>query len=47
MEGTMSHLVEKQIVERANAVMLSFLWSALVACVVGALAFDIVYWFAR
>jgi hypothetical protein len=43
----MAHLVENQIVERANAVMLSFLWSALAACVVGALVFDMTYWFAR
>jgi hypothetical protein len=43
----MSYLVDKHFVERANAVWLSLLWSALAACVVGALIFDLAYLFAR
>jgi hypothetical protein len=43
--GAMSHLVDKHLAERANAVWLSVLWSALAACVVGALLFDVVSWF--
>jgi hypothetical protein len=42
----MAHLVDKHIVERANRVLLlGILWSALAACVIGALAYDIVYLF--
>jgi hypothetical protein len=41
----MSYLAEKHVAERANAIWLSILWGALAACVVGALAFDIAYWF--
>jgi hypothetical protein len=43
----MSYLVDKHLAERANAVWLSLLWSALAACVVGALIFDLAYLFAR
>ena len=42
----MAHLVDKHIVERANrVVLLGILWSAIAACVIGALAYDIVYLF--
>jgi hypothetical protein len=42
----MAHLVDKHFVERANRVLLlSILWGALAACVIGALAYDIVYLF--
>jgi hypothetical protein len=43
MEPVMAHLIDKIFVERANAVLLlGILWSAL-ACVLGALAYDIAY----
>jgi hypothetical protein len=45
--ATMSHLVDKHLVEHANVVLLSVLWSGLAACVLAALAFDIVYWFSN
>ena len=42
----MAHLVDKQLVERANRVLLlGILWSAIAACVIGALAYDIIYLF--
>ena len=42
----MAHLVDKHFVERANRVLLlSILWGALAACVIGALAYDIIYLF--
>ncbi len=41
----MAHLVDKQFVQRANTVLLlSILWGALAACVIGALAYDIAHW---
>jgi hypothetical protein len=44
----MAHLVDKQFVERANAVLLlSVLWGAFAACVIGALVHDISYWFGE
>ena len=44
----MSHLVDKEFIERANGVLLlSILWGALAACVIGALAFDIGHWIAN
>jgi hypothetical protein len=44
----MSHLVDKEFIERANSVvLLSILWGALAACVLGALAFDIGHWMAN
>ena len=44
----MSHLIDKQFVERAEGVvLLSLLWSGLAGCIIAALAFDIAYWFAR
>jgi hypothetical protein len=42
----MAHLVDKEFVERANAVvLLSLLWGAFAACAFGALIYDISYWF--
>ena len=42
----MVHLADKSIVERANTVLLlGILWGALAICVLGALAYDIAYWF--
>jgi hypothetical protein len=41
----MAHLVDRHLVQRANtALMLSSLWGGLAACVVGALAFDVMHW---
>jgi hypothetical protein len=41
----MAHLVDKEFVQRANAVLLlGTLWGALAACVIGALVYDIAYW---
>lgn len=43
----MAHLVDKETVERANAVLLlSVLWGGLAACVIAAMAFEIGYWLA-
>ena len=41
----MAHLVDKDLVQRANtAVLLSILWGALAACAIGAMIYDIAYW---
>jgi hypothetical protein len=41
----MAHLIDKNLVERANtALLLGILWAALGICVVGGLAYDIRYW---
>jgi hypothetical protein len=41
-----AHLIDKQLVERANtALLLGILWAALAICVLAALAYDIRYWF--
>ena len=41
----MAHLVDKRTVGRANAVLLlSVVWGALAACVVGSIVFEIRYW---
>ena len=41
----MAHLVDKEFVERANAVLLlGILWTGLAVCIVGALAYDIAHW---
>jgi hypothetical protein len=41
----MTHLVDREFVERANmTLMLGILWGGFAACVVGALAYDISYW---
>ena len=43
---TMAHLVDRHFVERANTVLLlSVLWGGLAACVIGALVYDLAYWF--
>jgi hypothetical protein len=43
---TMAHLIDKHLVERANTtLLLGILWAALAICVLGALAYDIRYWF--
>jgi hypothetical protein len=42
----MAHLIDKNLVERANtALLLGILSAALAICVLGALAYDIRYWF--
>jgi hypothetical protein len=42
----MAHLIDKNLVERANTTMLlGILWAALGICVLAALAYDIHYWF--
>jgi hypothetical protein len=42
----MAHLIDKNLVERVNnALLLGILWAALATCVLGALAYDIGYWF--
>ena len=42
----MAHLIDKPLVERANTtLLLGILWAALAICVLGALAYDIRYWF--
>lgn len=47
-DNEMSHLVDKEFIERANSVLLlGILWGALAACVLGALAFDIGHWMAN
>ena len=41
------HLVDKQVVERANTVLLlSFIGGGLAACAIGAMIYDICYWLA-
>jgi hypothetical protein len=46
MEAVVAHLVDKRFVQRANTLLLlGILWSALAVCVLGALSYDIGYWF--
>jgi hypothetical protein len=41
-----AHIAEKSFVERAMTVLLlGILWSGLAACTLGALSYDIAYWF--
>jgi hypothetical protein len=41
----MAHIVDKETVERANAVLLlSVVWGAIAACVIAAMVFEIGYW---
>ena len=43
----MSHLVEKEFLQRANtALMLTIVWGGLAACALGAVVYDIGRWFA-
>jgi hypothetical protein len=45
VEAIMAHLVDKNFVECANTVLLlGILWAGFAICVLGALAYDIVYW---
>jgi hypothetical protein len=45
VEAIVTHLVDKNVVERANTVLLlGILWGGLAICVLGALAYDVVYW---
>jgi hypothetical protein len=40
------HLTDKSFVERATTVLvLGILWIGLAACILGALSYDIAYWF--
>jgi hypothetical protein len=42
----MAHLFQRNLLQRANAALvLGILWTALAGCVLGALAYDIHYWF--
>jgi hypothetical protein len=44
-QPAMAHLIDRDLVERANtALLLGILWGALATCVLGALAYDIAYW---
>ena len=46
MEAIITHLIDKNFVESVNRVLLlGMLRSGLAACVVGALSYDIAYWF--
>jgi hypothetical protein len=48
VEAIMTHLVDKEFVERANTVLLlGILWTGFAVCVLGALAYDIIYWLER
>ena len=41
----MAHLIDRHLIERANAaVLLSIVWAALAACVIGAVIYDIASW---
>jgi hypothetical protein len=45
VEAIVTHLVDKNVVERANTVLLlGILWGGLAICVLGAPAYDVVYW---
>ena len=44
-EMVMAHPIDIHLVQRVNTVlMLSILWSALAACALGALLYDVVRW---
>ena len=41
----MAHLIDRHLIERANAAaLLSMVWAALAACVIGAVIYDIAFW---
>jgi hypothetical protein len=43
---SLAHIADKSFVERATTVLLlGLLWSGLAACILGALSYDIAYWF--
>jgi len=45
-QAATGHIADKSFVERATAVLLlGLLWSGLAACILGALSYDIAYWF--
>jgi len=47
MRPIVFHLLHKRFVERTSTVLLlGILWSSLAICVLGALSYDIVSWFA-
>jgi hypothetical protein len=47
VRSVVSQLVDKSFVERTSTVLLlGILWSSLAICVLGALSYDIVSWFA-
>jgi hypothetical protein len=42
----MSDSIDKNLIERVNSILLlGTLWAALAICVLGALVYDISYWF--
>jgi hypothetical protein len=44
--NTGEKLIDKNLIERVNSILvLGTLWAALAICVLGALAYDISYWF--
>jgi hypothetical protein len=42
-----SHLLDKTLIERTSTMLLllGILWSSLAICILGALSYDIAYWF--
>jgi hypothetical protein len=41
----MAHIIDREVVERANTVvMLSVLWGGLAACAIAAMVFEVAYW---
>jgi hypothetical protein len=40
-----AHIADNSFVERAETVLVGVLWSGLAACMLGALSYDIAYWF--
>ncbi len=45
MLGTVTHLVDKQLVQRANTVLLlAMLWAGFAACALGATIYDLTHW---
>jgi hypothetical protein len=40
----MAHLHDNRLVQSTNTLLLGMLWGGLVACVLGALAYDIALW---
>lgn len=43
----MPHVVEKELLQRANtAVLLALIWGGLAACALGAVVYDVGRWFS-
>jgi hypothetical protein len=40
-----AHIADKSFVECATTALLGLLWSGFAACILGALSYDIAYWF--